>query len=272
MNPAGLLALDADVARRLPRPEVDDQRLRRECRDGHEQADEQRNGEDDSVHDRSPLGSVEAGTSDSREKSTRYQQLKSGMSGVAHLLPGTHASRDTRPMSAHRFAPRQEKAQFAATRDDEAGRQADGEDRGRADQGEPRQGQRGAELGVDARRRAPASTPTSAAVCPTRRVRIPSRNSPSRMPETRPAIARALFTTLSSSSRAPKATAVRTTPQTTVIARETRIRCRSSLRPVKGRYRSLTIDEADEFNEPARVPIAAEKIAAITRPSTPVGR
>ncbi len=34
-------------------------------------------------------------------------------------------------------------------RDDVAGRQADGEDRGRADQGEPRQGQPGAELGVE---------------------------------------------------------------------------------------------------------------------------
>ena len=92
------------------------------------------------------------------------------------------------------------------------------------------------------------------------------------MPETRPAIARALFTTLSFSRRAPKATAVRTTPQTTVITRETRIKCRSSFRPVKGRYRSLTIVNAAEFKEPASVPIAAEKSAAITRPSTPVGR
>ena len=49
MNPAGFLALDADVSRRLPRPEIDDQRLRRECRNGHEQADEQRDGESDSV-------------------------------------------------------------------------------------------------------------------------------------------------------------------------------------------------------------------------------
>ena len=74
----------------------------------------------------------------------------------------------------------------------------------------------------------PATTPTSAADCPTRRVRIPSRNRPSRMPETKEAIARALFTTLSSSRRAPKATAVRTQPQSTVISRETRTRCRSS--------------------------------------------
>ena len=39
-------------------------------------------------------------------------------------------------------------------------------------------------LAIDHGGDAPASTPTSAAVCPTRRVRIPSRNSPSRMPET----------------------------------------------------------------------------------------
>ena len=32
MNPAGFLALDANVARRLPRPELDDQRLGRSCR------------------------------------------------------------------------------------------------------------------------------------------------------------------------------------------------------------------------------------------------
>ncbi len=89
------------------------------------------------------------------------------------------------------------------------------------------------------------------------------------MPETKEAIARALFTTLSSRSPAPKATAVRTPPQSTVITRETRNRCRSSLWPVKGRYRSLTIVDADELSEPASVPIAAEKIAAITSPSTP---
>src|SRR5262249_34871561 len=76
----------------------------------------------------------------------------------------------------------------------------------------------------------------------------------------------------SSSNRAPKATAARTTPQTTVIARETRIRCRSSSRPEAGRYRSLTIDEADEFKEPARVPIAAENTEAITSPRRPGGR
>ena len=50
MNPAGFLALDADVSRRLPRPEIDDQRLRRQRRNGHEQADEQREGASDSVH------------------------------------------------------------------------------------------------------------------------------------------------------------------------------------------------------------------------------
>ena len=56
VDPAGFLALDADVARHLPRPEVDDQRIGREGRDGHERADEQRGGESDSMHEKSPLG------------------------------------------------------------------------------------------------------------------------------------------------------------------------------------------------------------------------
>jgi hypothetical protein len=118
----------------------------------------------------------------------------------------------------------------------------------------------------------PASIPTSAADWPTRRVRMPRRKSPSRMPVTNEAIASALFTTLSCSRVAPRATAIRTTPQTAVIARETRSRWTSSVRPLRGRYRSLTIAEADEFSEPDRVLIAAEKIAATTRPRTPVGR
>src|SRR5438552_816634 len=56
MNPAGLLALDADVPRRLPRPEIDDPRLRPTSRNGHPQAGKHRDDENDSVHGRGLLG------------------------------------------------------------------------------------------------------------------------------------------------------------------------------------------------------------------------
>ena len=50
------------------------------------------------------------------------------------------------------------------------------------------------------------------------------------------------------------------------------MRCRSSFCPVNGRYRSLMIVEAEALSEPASVPIAAEKMAAMTSPSSPVGK
>ena len=51
MNPAGFLALDANVSRHLPRPEVDDQRLGRESRNGRAQGDAQRHGKREAAHD-----------------------------------------------------------------------------------------------------------------------------------------------------------------------------------------------------------------------------
>ena len=70
--------------------------------------------------------------------------------------------------------------------------------------------------------------PASAARCFTRRVKIPRRKTPRRMPETKEAMARALLTTLSSRYWAPIATVVRTPPHMTVITRPTRNKCFSS--------------------------------------------
>ena len=81
----------------------------------------------------------------------------------------------------------------------------------------------------------PATMPISASRWPTRRVRIPSRNRPSKIPVANDAIARALLTTLSWSRVAPKATAICTMPQSTVSTLEIRSSRRSSVQPEIGR-------------------------------------
>ena len=81
---------------------------------------------------------------------------------------------------------------------DEACRQADGEHGERADQGKPRPGQWSSKLGEADGGQVPRGHPPALPTARHGGSGFPAETDPSRMPETKEAIARALFTTLSS--------------------------------------------------------------------------
>src|SRR5690349_8246579 len=105
--------------------------------------------------------------------------------------------------------------------------------------------------------------PTKAAPSPTPLVHNPRKNKPRRMPITNEATDRAASITLWSRPMAAQvATPIAANPQKAVKPFESETSRRSSVPGKRGRYRSLTVDEAEALIAPERVLIVTEKIAA----------